>query len=614
MSKEAIQKEVYKVAYYTYDEAFNSITVDKKEFKSIVTGIDQSCLFLSEIIHNKIKSNKESCIVAVDGFLGADWESIIFSTKDLLESTGLDIRVIDMNSYCKSPGEIDSMVNPYLKSDKSFGIVYKGKLKDFFDRTSLKELKEQFKLYKIKHDDSNIADVVIVYGCGAAQPFLRNHYDLIIYLDMTLDDLSGLLEKRIALPLGCDNTALPMDYISKRFSYIDFKILNEHKNYILKYIDWYGIADNIKNFNLISRDFYNKILSEIAKRPFRLQPIYIPRVWGGKYIIKIRKIPLKACAFSLEVYPSLQNLIISFDHIAIKIPFLNILWSQPAEILGNDTIKKFGIYFPLTANYDDTFKGGSLAIQVHPHGKYMREKFNEKMRHDETYYAVKVWPGAKTYLGLKEETDLGQLRDISMRAEKQMVPYNHDDYINSFSSKAGDLFLIPSGTVHASGANQLILELDFDGSKIGAEYTFHIYDFLRLDLEGKLRSIHLDHAFNVIREFERTNWVKKYLKQQPALLRKGKNWAEYVLGERKEMFYQVNRLEFQKMIKGNTSGRFHILTLVEGERVLVKSDEFPERNYILNCTETVVMPACIGSYSIINLSGSFCKITKAFLK
>jgi mannose-6-phosphate isomerase class I len=387
-----------------------------------------------------------------------------------------------------------------------------------------------------------------------------------------------------------------------------------HKNYILKYIDWYGVANDIQKLTLITRDLYNIILSEIAKRPFRLQPIYIPRIWGGKYIIKIRKIPLKACAFSLEVYSPIQNLRISLGNIVIKIPFLNVLWSQPAEILGNDTIKKFGVYFPLTANYDDTFNGGSLAIQVHPHGKYMREKFNEKMRHDETYYAVKIWPGAKTYLGLREETNLGELRYISMKAEKQKIPYNHDTYIYSFKSKVGDLFLIPSGTVHASGANQLILELDFDGSKIGAEYTFHIYDFLRLDLEGKLRSIHLDHAFNVIRPFERTNWVKKYLKQKPKLLRQGKNWAEYVLGERKEMFYQVSRLEFQKRIEDDTKGRFHILTLVEGESVIVRSDKFPERKYTFNYTETVVIPASLDGYTITNMGKSFCKITKSFLK
>lgn len=606
------------MTYYTLDEALNSPIIDRKWVEPIVTGLDDSCQFLSEIIYSKVKSDKKNCILAIDGFIGVKWENIISSIGKSLEESGLSVKTIDISSFYKSPEEIEGMTSPYLNSDNSFGVVYKGKLKDFFDIAHIKELKKKLrennKAYKTKHTDNNPVDVTIVYGCGAFQPFLANLYDFILYLDITLDELLKLFEKRDTFPLGSGDAILPPDLLLKRFSYIDYRVLNIHKRYVLKYIDWYVEANDARKLVLIPRESYNAILTEISHYPFRSQPIYIPRVWGGKYIIKIRNLPLAACAFSLEVYAPLQNLRISFGGIIIKIPFLNVLWNQPAEILGEYTIKKFGVYFPLTANYDDTFGGGSLAIQVHPHGKYMREKFNEKMRHDETYYTVRVWPGAKTYLGLKEETSLEELFEYSRKAEKQKIPYNHDTYINSFKSSVGDLFLIPSGTVHASGANQLVLELDFDGSKVGAEYTFHIYDFLRLDLEGKLRSIHLDHAFNVIRPYERTNWVKKYLKQEPKLLRKGKNWAEYVLGKRKEMFHQVNRLEFQKKIEDNTNGRFHILTLVKGESVVVKSNEFPERKYVFNYTETIVIPACLGNYTIVNLGESSCKVTKSFLK
>lgn len=604
--------------YYTLNEALNFPKVSRKWTRPVVTGIDESCQFLSKIINNHIKTGKKNCILAIDGFVGVEWEKIIFSIKKSLEKSDLSVKLIDISSFYKTSEEIQNMTDSYLNSDDSFGIVYRGRLKDFFDIGRLKELKKELKennkANRTKHTDDNPVNVTIVYGCGAFQPFLASIYDFVLYLDVTLDELLKLFEKRDAFPLGSGNAMLPLDFLLKRFSYIDYRVLNIHKRYVLKHIDWYIEANNTEKLVLIPRDSYNVMLAEISRRPFRLQPIYIPRVWGGKYMIKIRNLPLTACAFSLEVYAPLQNLRISFGGAIVKIPFLNVLWSQPAEILGEHTIKKFGVYFPLTANYDDTFGGGSLAIQVHPHGKYMIEKFNEKMRHDETYYAVRVWPGAKTYLGLKDETNLEELLKDSRKAEKKKIPYDHDTYINSFKSKTGDLFLIPSGTVHASGANQLILELDFDGSKIGAEYTFHIYDFLRLDLKRKLRSIHLNHAFNVIRPYERTSWVKKNLKQEPKLLRRGKNWAEYVLGERKEMFYQVNRLEFQKKIEDNTKGKFHILTLVEGESVIARSNKFPERKYVFNYTETVVIPACMGSYTIANLGKNYCKVTKSLLK
>jgi len=236
------------------------------------------------------------------------------------------------------------------------------------------------------------------------------------------------------------------------------------------------------------------------------------------------------------------------------------------------------------------------------------------MRHDESYYVVKVWKGAKTYHGLKEETDLKKLYSLCERAEKKRIPFDHDLYINSWPSKVGDLYLIPAGTIHASGANQLVLEIDFDGTKNGTEYTFHLYDYLRVDLDGNLRAIHLNHSFSVIRPYRRTGWVAKHLKQPARLIRSGDGWAEYLLGERNDMYYKVHRLEFKEKIDDDTKGKFHILTLVEGDGVLVRSQKYPERQFKLNYTETVIVPACMGGYSIVNLGKSFCKLTKALLK
>ena len=407
---------------------------------------------------------------------------------------------------------------------------------------------------------------------------------------------------------------MSLELVSRRLSYVDYQVLGIHKKYILKHVDWYLEANNTDRMKLIPRHIYDEILATVAQYPFRVQPIYIPRIWGGKYMSKIRKLPFAACAFCLEVVAPVQNLRISLGKTVIKIPFLNLVWNQPVRVVGYEVMERFGEYFPFTANYDDTYQGGSLAIQVHPNGRYMRKKFNEIMRHDEAYYAVKVWPGARTYHGLKQETDLKVLRQVCKRAEKEEIPFDEDLYINSWPSQVGDLYLLPAGTIHASGANQLVLELDMDGTRTGTEYTFHLYDYLRPDLEGKMRGIHLDHSFNVIRPCIRTRWVAKHLKQSPLLLRSGEGWAEYLLGKRNDMYYQINRLEFRKKIDDDTRGRFHILTLVEGEGVLVQSQEFPERQYQIHYTETVIVPACLGRYSVINTGNSFCKLTKSLLK
>jgi hypothetical protein len=133
-------------------------------------------------------------------------------------------------------------------------------------------------------------------------------------------------------------------------------------------------------------------------------------------------------------------------------------------------------------------------------------------------------------------------------------------------------------------------------------------------LNGNLRPIHADHAFQVLKFHRNASWTRKHLEQKPKLKRSGRDWAEYSLGELREIFYKIHRLEFLRRIDDAADGRFHILTLIEGQRIAVQSKEDPSRRYTLNFSETVIIPACLGEYSITNLGTDPCKVIKVFLK
>ena len=599
---------------HTFDEALNSPEIPVEWTQSIIIGCKEVYEFISNLIIQGVRSRKKPYFLAFDGFLGVKWESIILRIRDLLKQEDLNIEVMDIASYCRPPDEIEKMVKPCLANDPHFGFVFKGRLKDFFDIVRLEALKREMKSYKRKKSLKSLPDVVICYGTGAAIPYLRPLYDAVFYVDITRESLFKRIEERQVLPLGSKANSLSTHLFIKRLYYVDYQVLKSHKKYLLNHMDWY--IDGNEDLKLLSRNIYDGILSILAQYPFRLNPIYISGVWGGQEMKRIRKLPksMTNCAFALEVIPQKQSFKVVVGNAVVEMPFYNLLWNQPMKILGSEAAKRFRGNFPITLNYDDTCQGGHLAIQVHPNGAYVRKNFNERMRRDETYYAVKTYPGAKTYHGLKEETDLKELFQLCLQAERKNIPFNQDLYINSWSSKVGDLFLIPAGTIHASGRNQLVLEIDTDPSKNAAEYTFHLYDYLRPDLDGKLRSIHIEHSFHQIKPYRRTKWVAQHLKQPPRLIRDDKDGAEYVLGEFRGMYYQVHRLEFARKINDDTKGKFHILTLVEGKKVIVKSEEHPERQYELHFTETVIIPACLGRYSIMNLGKEFCKLTKALLK
>ena len=102
--------------------------------------------------------------------------------------------------------------------------------------------------------------------------------------------------------------------------------------------------------------------------------------------------------------------------------------------------------------------------------------------------------------------------------------------------------------------------------------------------------------------------------QPPRLIRSGQGWAEYIVGEHELIYFSLRRLEFEKEIECDTQGTFHVLTLVDGERVIIQSKENPELCYEQNWLDIVVVPANVGKYVIKNLGDQPVYMHKTQLK
>jgi mannose-6-phosphate isomerase class I len=166
---------------------------------------------------------------------------------------------------------------------------------------------------------------------------------------------------------------------------------------------------------------------------------------------------------------------------------------------------------------------------------------------------------------------------------------------------------------HSSGQNQFILEL---GSLTIGSYTYKVYDYNRRDKEGTLRPIHTVNAERVL-GFDRTEeWVKKHSVIDPILKREGKGYQEEVVGRNDLMYYETSRIEIQKKASVEDSNRnqFTVLTLVDGEEIIVRSKANPERSYRQKFLEIVVVPASIGDFVIENVGYQPCVVHKTYLK
>lgn len=277
-------------------------------------------------------------------------------------------------------------------------------------------------------------------------------------------------------------------------------------------------------------------------------------------------------------------------------------------MLGPAVAARYGSYFPIRFDYLDTMGGTNLSCQVHPRLDYIREEFGEPFTQDETYYIMACAPDARVFLGLREEIDLARFRADAYAARDLARPFEIATHVNSVPSQPHDLFLIPSGTVHCSGANNLVLEI----SATPYIYTFKIYDYLRSDLNGNLRHVHLEHAFANIEETRRADWVQQNLIQEPQVVREGNSWRELCIGNLDRLFFAIHRLEFTESTSDTTEGRFLALNLVEGEERKIQSamhEAIP-----LHYAESIVLPASLGSYILRNTGKHLCKVIKAFVK
>ena len=123
-------------------------------------------------------------------------------------------------------------------------------------------------------------------------------------------------------------------------------------------------------------------------------------------------------------------------------------------------------------------------------------------------------------------------------------------FVHSVVVKAHDLILIPFGTVHCSGEGNLVLEI----SATPYIFTFKIYDYLRKDLNGNLRKLNIERAFENIRDERTSDFINSNYLPEPKLIEKGKDWENYELYNRDESFYNINRLEFQSECILETKG------------------------------------------------------------
>jgi mannose-6-phosphate isomerase class I len=237
---------------------------------------------------------------------------------------------------------------------------------------------------------------------------------------------------------------------------------------------------------------------------------------------------------------------------------------------------------------------------VHPLTEYIQHHFGMHYTQDESYYMLEAGPNAHVYLGLRENVERGAMIQDLRKAQAGGFEFPADKYANRFAARKHDHFLIPAGTVHCSGADSMVLEI----SATPYIFTFKMWDWGRLGLDGKPRPIHLDHGIANIQWERDTDWTRKNLVNRFSRMGIGDGWREEFTGLHEREFIETRRHWFTKAVPHHTHGGLNILNLVEGTEAVVESAEGRFEPFMIHYAETFIVPAAVGPYAIRPLSAA----------
>lgn len=514
------------------------------------------------------------------------------------------------NTTAQSSSELDDMLAEDRENDPVllFGKSVHREMESLFDAGKFAVMSR--KLEEEKRSDS----LIVVYGCGCA--VLRQAGDTAAFLDVTPLEATLRIREHRVRNLGDHAEKRSLPYIFRRMYYYDYEIAMLHCQDLIanERVDFYIDSNMEDRLKMLPLREFRRVLDIQLQSPFRCTPVYLEGVWGGTFVKKLRHLPddMRNCAWVFDMIPNEVSLQIKVGKDTFNIPFSTVFKEKAETLMGKDSVKRFGRVFPIRFNYDDTYGGnGNMSIQVHPPRAYNQEHFGEPFQQDESYYCVKT-AGSRTYLGLQDDCNVEEFFQCIDKAEREHIPFDHDKYVNSFPSEEGDQFLLPGGTIHASGRNQVVLEI---GSYTIGSYTFKLYDYLRTDLDGKPRPIHSIHGKNVLVTDRRRSKIDGVLRPEPVTVREGEGWKEEIIGEHELIYFSLRRFSFDRAVSDDTKGeKFHVLVLVQGDEVLIYSKKTPMNSYRARYMDMVVVPAAMGEYGILNLGTSPCKMTKTMLK
>lgn len=480
---------------------------------------------------------------------------------------------------------IHEMLARNLSDDRVFGVLSCHRLGEFFDAARLQALQDRV--------NQCTEGLIVIYGPGAA---LVHPGDALAYADLPRWEIQQRMRSGEMGNWGAENQDEDMLRRYKRAFFVEWRVFDRHKTPLLGRADFLLDTTRTDQPAMVSGEALRAGLAQTTTQPFRVVPFFDPGVWGGQWMKQQFDLDPSApnYAWCFDCVPEENSLLLRFGAVRIEIPSQDLVLLEPRALLGEKVHARFGAEFPIRFDFLDTIGGQNLSFQVHPLTEYIQQQFGMHYTQDESYYILQAEPGAVVYLGTQTGTDPQAMMDDLRRAGRGEKTFDDARFVNQIPAKKHDHFLIPAGTVHCSGAGTLVLEI----SATPYIFTFKLWDWGRLGLDGLPRPVHLEHGEKAIDWQRDTQWVHQHLVNQFEPVAAGNGWREERTGLHEREFIETRRHWFSEPVMHHTGGGVNVLNLVEGDEAIVDSPTGAFAPFTVHYAETFIIPAGVGEYRI----------------
>jgi len=319
--------------------------------------------------------------------------------------------------------------------------------------------------------------------------------------------------------------------------------------------------------------------------PLMFSPVLKEMIWGGTLLSeKFGRVAASSFlgeSWDISCHENGESHVINgaFKGNALK----KLVARYPLEILGTnfESYNDFPLLIKLIHSNDD------LSVQVHPDDDYARKHENQLFGKTEMWYILDAEPDAELVYGFSHDVD-------KERFVTCLQHNNFDRCFNKIKVKSGDSIYIPAGTIHAIGKGIVLCEIQQN-----SDLTYRVFDWNRLDKDGKPRKLHIEQALDVV-NFNLD--MKKGLLSGLTMDILGGQKTFLVIGK----YFSIEKLTIKSLIHESTQLKsFHTLTVVKGEGELIAR----EVSTHVKIGDSILIPAILDKYQI---QGN-CEVIKSYV-